>query len=83
MTPPGLSSSDLITIVIALAAGVGAIISLQHKLITNLLKDRWHAHEELHEKLEERIQDNEDAHTEVALKVNRIETIIQMREGPR
>ena len=79
----GLSTSDLVTIVLALATGIGAILAFQHKLITSLLKDRWEAHEEVHKDLEKRVEARESEHSEIALKVNTLETVCRLRAQTR
>jgi len=83
MQPAGLSTSDLVMILIAVAGGVGAILLGQHGLITSLLKDRWAAHEKTHEDLEARIRDHEEAASDIALKVNTLETAFQLRKEAR
>lgn len=70
-----------ITIVLFGLGVVGTILMGQHALITNLLKDRWAAHEKLHADIEERLADREADHAEIALKVNTLETAFGMMRG--
>ena len=74
-----MATSNIITLVLFALGVVGTILMAQHALITNLLKDRWAAHEELHQDLELRLTEREKAHDKIALKVNTLETVCGMR----
>ena len=74
-----MAASNIITLVLFALGVVGTILMAQHALITNLLKDRWAAHEELHKDLEERMAQRETDHAKIALKVNTLETVCGMR----
>ena len=74
-----MAASNIITLVLFALGVVGTILMAQHALITNLLKDRWAAHEELHKDLEERMTQRETDHAKIALKVNTLETVCGMR----
>ena len=76
-----MAASNIITLVLFALGVVGTILMAQHALITNLLKDRWAAHEELHKDLEERLSQRETDHAKNAHMKNTLETVSGKR-GP-
>lgn len=74
-----MAASNIITLVLFALGVVGTILMAQHALITNLLKDRWEAHEELHKDLEERLNDHEIYLNGIRLDVKEIQTACRIR----
>ena len=81
MSPTSWSIQDWLIILGFFVSGVGLILTTQHRIISNLLKERWDGHERRLSALEVGQDEVRDEITDVRIDITALQTACNIRHN--